>query len=70
MYARSNQRMDQRMYGQICLFVLRTRSKSRLWGDADRIRTLQEDVDSGEIIILEENDLVKYETDGAAAPPM
>ena len=50
----------------------------RLWGDAERgvkwigyrIRTLQDDVDSGEVIILEENDLVKYETDGAAAPPM
>ena len=50
----------------------------RLWGDADRgvkwigyrIRTLQDDVDSGEVIILEEDDLVKYETDGAAAPPM
>jgi len=50
----------------------------RLWGDADRgvkwigyrIRTLQDDVDSGEVIILEEDDLVKYQTDGAAAPPM
>ena len=50
----------------------------RLWGDADRgvkwigyrIRTLQDDVDSGEVIILEEDDLVKFETDGAAAPPM
>jgi len=50
----------------------------RLWGDADRgvkwtgyrIRTLQDDVDSGEVIILEKDDLVKYQTDGAAAPPM
>lgn len=50
----------------------------RLWGDAERgvkwtgyrIRTLQDDIDSGEVIILEENDLVKYETDGVAAPPM
>ena len=50
----------------------------RLWGDAERgvkwigyrIRTLQDDVDSGEVIILQEDDLVKYETDGAAAPPM
>jgi len=50
----------------------------RLWGDAERgvkwigyrIRTLQDDVDSGEVIILEEDDLVKYQTDGAAAPPM
>ena len=50
----------------------------RLWGEAERgvkwkgyrIRTLQDDVDSGEVIILEEDDLVKYETDGAAAPPM
>ena len=50
----------------------------RLWGEADRgvkwngyrIRTLQDDVDSGEVIILEEDDLVKYETDGVAAPPM
>jgi P4 family phage/plasmid primase-like protien len=50
----------------------------RLWGEADRgvkwtgyrIRTLQDDVDSGEVIILEEDDLVKYETNGIAAPPM
>jgi len=50
----------------------------RLWGDAERgvkwngyrIRTLQDDVDSGEVIILEEDDLVKYETNGVAAPPM
>lgn len=50
----------------------------RLWGDAERgvkwtgyrIRTLQDDLDSGEVIILEEDDLVKYETDGLAAPPM
>ena len=50
----------------------------RLWGDAERgvkwngyrIRTLQDDVDSGDVIILEDDDLVKYESDGAAAPPM
>jgi phage/plasmid-associated DNA primase len=50
----------------------------RLWGDSERgvkwngyrIRTLQDDLDSGEVVILDENDLVKYSDDGKALPPM
>lgn len=50
----------------------------KLWGNCDRgakwkgyrIRTLQDDVDSGDAIILDEDDLVNYETDGKALPPM
>jgi len=50
----------------------------RLWGESDRgvkwngyrIRTLQDDLDSGEVVILDENDLVKYSDDGKALPPM
>jgi P4 family phage/plasmid primase-like protien len=50
----------------------------RLWGDSERgikwngyrIRTLQDDLDSGEVVILDENDLVKYTEDGKALPPM
>jgi P4 family phage/plasmid primase-like protien len=47
----------------------------RLWGESERnikwngyrIRTLQDDVDCGEVIILDEDDLVKYDQ---SAPPM
>ena len=47
----------------------------RLWGESERnikwngyrIRTLQDDVDCGEVIILDEDDLVKYDQ---CAPPM
>jgi P4 family phage/plasmid primase-like protien len=47
----------------------------RLWGESERnikwngyrIRTLQDDVDSGEVVILDEDDLVKYDQ---SAPPM
>ena len=50
----------------------------RLWGDSERgvkwngyrIRTLQDDLESGEVVILDENDLVKYSDDGKALPPM
>ena len=50
----------------------------RLWGESERgvkwdgyrIRTLQDDVDSGEVIILDENDLVKYDDNENSAPPM
>lgn len=50
----------------------------RLWGDADpgvrwsgyRIRTLQDDVDDGEAIILDDEDLVNYDDDGNCLPPM
>ena len=50
----------------------------RLWGDSERgikwngyrIRTLQDDLDSGEVVILDENDLVKYTENGKALPPM
>ena len=49
------------------------------WGETERgyrwkgyrIRTLQEDIDAGDIIMLEENDLINYETDnGKSLPPM
>ena len=48
----------------------------RLWGESERnikwngyrIRTLQDDVDCGEVVILDEDDLVKY--DQSAPPPM
>lgn len=47
----------------------------RLWGESERnikwngyrIRTLQDDVDCGEVVILDEDDLVKYDQ---SAPPM
>ena len=47
----------------------------RLWGESERnikwngyrIRTLQDDVDCGEVIILDEDDLVKYDQ---SVPPM
>ena len=50
----------------------------KLWGDCNRgakwkgyrIRTLQDDVDSGDAIILDEDDLINYETDRKALPPM
>jgi phage/plasmid-associated DNA primase len=50
----------------------------RLWGESERgikwdghrIRTLQDDVDSGEVIILEEDDLVKYDKNTKTLPPM
>ena len=50
----------------------------RLWGESERgikwdghrIRTLQDDVDAGEVIILEEDDLVKYDTNIKTLPPM
>ena len=50
----------------------------RLWGDAERgikwqgyrIRTLQDDVDSGEVVILDEDDLVTYAEKEKTIPPM
>lgn len=50
----------------------------RVWGDADRgskwkgwrIRTLKDEVDSGNAVILNENDLVNYDDDGLALPPL
>ena len=51
----------------------------RLWGDTEkgyrwrgyRIRTLQEDLDSGNAIVLEEDDLINYDDEnGKALPPM
>jgi P4 family phage/plasmid primase-like protien len=50
----------------------------RLWGETDRsikwngyrVRTLQDDVDSGEVIILDENDLVRYDNNKKVLPPM
>lgn len=47
----------------------------RLWGESERnikwngyrIRTLQDDVDCGEVVILDEDDLVKYDQ---SVPPM
>jgi hypothetical protein len=50
----------------------------RLWGDAEkgyrwkgyRIRTLQEELESGNAVILGEDDLVNYDEGGKALPPM
>lgn len=51
----------------------------KLWGDTEkgyrwtgyRIRSLQEELDSGDAVILEEDDLVNYDAnDGKALPPM
>ena len=50
----------------------------RVWGDADRgskwrgwrIRTIKDDVESGDAVILNENDLVNYDDDGLALPPI
>lgn len=49
-----------------------------LWGDCERggrwhgyrIRTLQDDLDSGDAVILEDDDLVEYGNDGKALPPL
>ena len=51
---------------------------SKLWGDPDpgikwtgyRLRTMQDDIASGEIVILEEDDLVDYGEGGRSLPPM
>lgn len=48
----------------------------RVWGESDRgtrwrgfrIRTLKDELDSGDAILLTENDLVNYEDDGLALP--
>ena len=50
----------------------------RLWGDPDkgckwvgyRIRTMDDRVDAGETVILGEDDLVDYNEEGRALPPM
>lgn len=50
----------------------------KLWGDPERgsiwrgyrIRTLQDDVEAGDAVILGEDDLVNYGDDGKALPPM
>ena len=50
----------------------------RLWGEPSRgkkwkgyrIKTLQDDIDNGDAIVLEDSDLVNYEDDGIALPPM
>jgi phage/plasmid-associated DNA primase len=51
----------------------------RLWGDTEkgyrwhgyRIRTLQEDLDAGNAIVLEDDDLINYnDENGKALPPM
>lgn len=50
----------------------------RLWGDGGRvgkwhgyrIRTLQDDVEDGSVIVLSQNDLVNYSDDGNALPPL
>lgn len=50
----------------------------KLWGDTEkgyrwtgyRIRSLQEELDSGDAVILEEDDLINYNNDGKALPPM
>uniref|UniRef100_A0A6C0D0F3 SF3 helicase domain-containing protein n=1 Tax=viral metagenome TaxID=1070528 RepID=A0A6C0D0F3_9ZZZZ len=50
----------------------------RLWGDCDRgckwkgyrIRTLQDNIDSGDAVVLEEEDLVDYENNGKKLPPL
>ena len=49
-----------------------------LWGDCERgsrwygyrIRTLQDDIESGDAVMLEEGDLVEYGNDGKALPPL
>jgi len=51
---------------------------SKLWGDPDpgikwtgyRLRTMQDDIASGEIVILDEDDLVDYGEGGRSLPPM
>jgi P4 family phage/plasmid primase-like protien len=50
----------------------------KLWGEPQhgpkwkgyRIRTLQDDVEDGTVVILEDNDLVNYKDNGNALPPM
>lgn len=50
----------------------------RVWGDADkgskwkgwRIRTLKDTIDSGDAVVLNEDDLVNYDDDGPALPPL
>ena len=50
----------------------------RLWDEPEkgkkwkgyRIRTLQDDIDSGDAIVLEDSDLVDYEDGGKYLPPM
>ena len=50
----------------------------KLWGVSDRgvkwhgykIRTLQDELDDGSAVILDENDLVNYEQNGKALPPI
>jgi P4 family phage/plasmid primase-like protien len=49
-----------------------------LWGPCEkglrwhgfRVRTLQDDLESGDAVILEEHDLVKYGNDGRTIPPL
>jgi hypothetical protein len=51
---------------------------AKLWDDPEkgkkwrgyRIRTLQDDIDNGEAVILDEEDLVDYEEDGKNLPSM
>lgn len=51
---------------------------SKLWAEPERgikwlgyrIRTINDDIDAGEAIVLGEEDLVDYEDDGVALPPM
>lgn len=51
---------------------------TRQWGEPERgckwygyrIRTLQDDIDSGEAVVLDEDDLVNYDEDGKCLPPM
>jgi phage/plasmid-associated DNA primase len=50
----------------------------KLWGDPERgikwsgyrLRTQQDDIDSGEVVILEDDDLVDYVDGGRSLPPM
>ena len=49
-----------------------------LWGPCDRgirwygfrVKTLQDDLESGDAVILDDNDLIKYGNDGRAMPPL
>jgi hypothetical protein len=51
---------------------------SRVWDEPEkgkkwkgyRIRTLQDDIEDGDAIILNEDDLVDYDEDGKNLPPM
>lgn len=50
----------------------------KLWGDSERgvkwrgyrIRTIQDDVDDGSAVVLTDDDLVNYDQDGKALPPL